>query len=97
MRREHAPRQPGRRDVLEQRLRRLEDLVAQVEALPDDRSRTVAVEAIQALLHLHGDGLERMIDLIHTSGPGGPALVEEAAADQLVSGQIGRASCRERV
>ena len=72
----------------EQRLRQLEVLIGHVEENGDDETRRPAVEAIQALLQLHGDGLERMLAYIEQAGQVGDALLADMARDEVVSGLL---------
>ncbi len=70
------------RGELERKARRLELLVQDVEALEDQGARSSAVAAIQALLELHGDALERIAELV------GPEAAERLAADEIVGGLL---------
>jgi Fe-S cluster biogenesis protein NfuA/nitrite reductase/ring-hydroxylating ferredoxin subunit len=78
----------GMEEDLEDRLRRLEAVVAGVEKLDDDGARRSAVAAIQALLQLHGDGLARILELTRDAGEPGAALVAAMTADRLVGGLL---------
>jgi Fe-S cluster biogenesis protein NfuA len=76
-------------DGPEERLQRLEALIGEVEALGDERARRVAVEAIQALLELHGDALERILALLgEAEARAGASLVSGLAEDQVVGGLL---------
>jgi Fe-S cluster biogenesis protein NfuA/nitrite reductase/ring-hydroxylating ferredoxin subunit len=77
-----------RNGTLERRLQQLESLIGQVESLPDESSRRSAVDAIQALLQLHGDGLERILTLVREAGEPGEAIVGTIAGDEFVSGLL---------
>ena len=48
----------------EERARRIEELVRQIEQIPDPESRECAQKAMEAILELHGAGLERMMELV---------------------------------
>ncbi len=67
---------------LTQRLQRLEALIGRVDALEDEAARRPAIEAIQALLHLHGDGLARTLELA------GEPLAGRLADDELLGGLL---------
>ncbi len=69
----------------EERARRIEELVRQVEQIPDPESRECAQKAMEAILELHGAGLERMMELVLEGGSSGEAAVRRFTNDSLVS------------
>jgi hypothetical protein len=69
----------------EERARRIEELVRQVEQIPDRESRECAQKAMEAILELHGAGLERMMELVLEGGSSGEAAVRRFTNDSLVS------------
>jgi len=71
--------------VDEERMRRIEGLVRRLEQIDDPSSREIAEELMQAVLDLHGAGLEKMMDLVFESGSGGEAVIRRFANDSLVS------------
>ena len=63
----------------------IESLIGALEALPDAAARTVAMEAIQAVLELHGAALGRMLELMREqAGEQGGALLASLAGDDRV-------------
>jgi Fe-S cluster biogenesis protein NfuA/nitrite reductase/ring-hydroxylating ferredoxin subunit len=72
----------------ERRLETVESLIQQVAALGDEGARRSAVEAIQALLDLHGDTLSRMLEMFAQRGEVGETLIQELAEDEMVSGML---------
>ena len=62
---------------------RAEQLLDQLEQLPDGAARETATEAIAALLDLYGEGFERIVDVVAERDNG--ELAEALAADELVS------------
>jgi Fe-S cluster biogenesis protein NfuA len=76
------------RNEFEQRLHQLETLIGQVEAYEEEEARRPALDAIQLLLQLHSDGLERMLVSIGKAGPSGEALIAEMAGDEIVGGLL---------
>jgi len=70
---------------LQKRIQHVEGLISAVGALEDESARQAAVDAIQALLELHGDGFERIIRLTRNTGPAGESLVHDFARDDLVA------------
>ncbi|CAA9455544.1 MAG: Uncharacterized NifU-like protein MSMEG_2718 [uncultured Rubrobacteraceae bacterium] len=61
----------------------MEILLERIESLKDPDARAVAGEMVGTLLDLYGDGLARMMDLVHETGNGG--AFEAFANDELVS------------
>ena len=57
---------------------RIEELLERLEALPDPAARDIALETVQALLELYGDGLGRIVEAV------GPEHAQALAADELV-------------
>jgi hypothetical protein len=66
-------------------IRRIDELVRRLEQISDSGARETASELIQAVLALHGAGLERMLELVTESGQSGEALMRRFASDNLVS------------
>src|SRR4029077_16995131 len=67
------------------RVGQIESLIADLDALPDPAARAAAMEAIQAVLELHGIALDRMLELIvEQAGEQGPALLASFAGDDRV-------------
>lgn len=67
---------------VQDRFGRLEEVLAAVEAVPDPRLRDQALEAVQLLLEIYGEGVRRMTDLSRDAdGTPAPGLVQ----DQLIS------------
>ena len=77
-----------RTQEFQQRLGRVEELIAALEAAPDPAVRGQVQELIQTLLELHGTGLERVLSVVYDSGVGGSAVIDELGRDQLVSGLL---------
>jgi Fe-S cluster biogenesis protein NfuA/nitrite reductase/ring-hydroxylating ferredoxin subunit len=57
---------------------RIEELLERLEALPDPAARDVALETVQALLELYGEGLGRIVEAV------GPEQARTLAGDELV-------------
>ncbi len=67
------------------RVGEIESLIAELDALPDPAARATAMEAIQAVLDLHGNALDRMLELIvEQAGEQGLALLASFAGDDRV-------------
>ncbi len=69
----------------EDRVRRIEDLVRRLELITDPASRETAHSLMEAILELHGAGLERMMDLTFEAGDTGKTTIRRFAGDGLVS------------
>ncbi len=69
----------------EERVRRIEDLVRRLEKVPDPESRNTAHALMEAILELHGAGLERIMEIVFDTGEAGQATIRQLAADSLVS------------
>ena len=63
----------------------IESLIEALEALPDPAARATAMDAIQAVLDLHGAALGRMLELMtRQAGEQGEALLAALAGDDRV-------------
>ena len=63
----------------------IESLIGAIETLPDPAARAIAMEAIQAVLELHGVALGRMLELMtQQAGEQGRALLAALAGDDRV-------------
>ncbi len=69
----------------EERVRRIENLVRRLEQIADPESREIGEQLMQAVLDLHGAGLEKMLDIAFESGAAGEAIIRKFANDGLVS------------
>jgi Fe-S cluster biogenesis protein NfuA/nitrite reductase/ring-hydroxylating ferredoxin subunit len=68
------------------RLAEAESRIQQLEALPDESAKRIAVDAIQALLALHGDGLAQTVRLLEERGQ--DELINQLAEDEVVGGLL---------
>jgi hypothetical protein len=68
----------------QERVARIEGLVKKLENGADPASRSTARELIQSLMELHGAGLERILEIVATSGDAGQGLIDSVARDELV-------------
>lgn len=69
----------------EERARRITELVRGVEEIEDRESRERALQLMEAVLELHGAGLERMIAIVAEAGESGDAVIRRFTTDDLVS------------
>ncbi|MGI8608838.1 MAG: NifU family protein [Candidatus Dormibacteria bacterium] len=70
---------------LQRRVGHVESLIQELDSLEDPGAREGAVAAIQALLQLHGDALDRIMRIVAGAAGGGEALSEQLGNDELVS------------
>jgi Fe-S cluster biogenesis protein NfuA len=70
------------------RLRRLDDLLQGVERLPDTSTRARIHEIVQAILELHGVGLERVLSHMAEAGEAGAAALDACARDEVAGGLL---------
>jgi Fe-S cluster biogenesis protein NfuA/nitrite reductase/ring-hydroxylating ferredoxin subunit len=73
---------------LPQKMEQIEGLVRKIESLPDPEARTSAIALMQALMEFHGNGLDRMMELIAESSESGYAVFDRFAKDDLVAGLL---------
>lgn len=64
--------------------RRIGELVATLEALPDPDARACAKELVHGILALHATGLDRLLAILVDSGESGRTAIEVMACDESV-------------
>jgi len=62
-----------------ERVAQVDSLLSTVDALPDETARSAAVETLQALLELYGEGLARILEIAGRCG--GEPLIASLAED----------------
>ena len=72
----------------ERRLQSVESLIGELDTLEDAAARGTAAAAVQALLELHGDALNRLLEVVAEKGPPGEMIIGELAADEMVGGLL---------
>lgn len=70
------------------RLRQLDDLLRQVEQSGDPTLRTYLQRIVQAILDLHGAGLEKLLEHIANDGSAGRRILDACGRDPVVSGML---------
>src|SRR3954471_7816502 len=63
---------------------RLQELIGQLEALPDMAPRDLAQECLHSVLELYGSGLARVLQLAQNAGQNGQPLLDALVRDKLV-------------
>jgi Fe-S cluster biogenesis protein NfuA len=69
----------------QQRLGSIERLLGKIESEADPSLRATVQELVQAMMDLHGAGLERILELIRASGDGSERLIHKLGQDELVA------------
>jgi len=69
----------------EEGVRQIEELVKRLENIPDRESRDTARSLIEAILELHGAGLQRIMDTLFEAGDSGKVAIRHFAGDPLIS------------
>jgi Fe-S cluster biogenesis protein NfuA len=72
------------RSAFRVRTERVEKLAAKLEQANDPETRAAALELVQAVVELHGEALQRLIDRC-MEAPGGERVLDEALRDDLVA------------
>jgi hypothetical protein len=68
--------------------KRIQELVEQVEALPDPAARALLHECLQSVLALHGQGFARVLKLVQEVGPDGQTAFDRLIHDNVVRGLL---------
>jgi len=68
----------------QQRIAKIDRLVAGIAEIPDPAARAGVEELVQAILDLHGAGLERILELTVDAGDPGEVLIDGFTRDDLV-------------
>jgi Fe-S cluster biogenesis protein NfuA len=72
----------------QQRIQRVEGLVRKVESLSDPDARASAIELMQSVMDLHGEGLGRMMEIVRRSAGAESEIIHGFARDELISGLL---------
>lgn len=72
----------------QERTGRIEQLIQRVNGLPDENSRTVALELLESLMDLNGAVTARIVELLSDSGEAGRNLLSKLGSDPLVCGSL---------
>jgi Fe-S cluster biogenesis protein NfuA len=70
---------------LQQRLRQVEELISEIEAVTDPLARAKTVELVQLLMDFHGAAVERLTMIITRAGKQGREILDDLARDDLVA------------
>jgi Fe-S cluster biogenesis protein NfuA len=70
------------------RLQRLDVLLGEVERFADPEAQDHTRELVQAVLDLHGVGLQRLLEHLSAAGDAGAAVLDTCARDEVVAGLL---------
>jgi Fe-S cluster biogenesis protein NfuA len=71
--------------ALQKRMRRIGEIVEQLESAADPNMRAIARELLESLMALHGAGIERILEIAANSGEAGESVIRNCGRDELVS------------
>jgi Fe-S cluster biogenesis protein NfuA/nitrite reductase/ring-hydroxylating ferredoxin subunit len=71
--------------AFQHRIQKIEGLIHKVETVADPEARALAVELIQALMDLHGAGLDRVMGIVSQAGEPGLDILNGFTRDDLVA------------
>lgn len=79
---------PTTEPSVKDQLARIESLIAQIEQSSDPQGREAAREVVSLLLDFHGEGLARLMELIHETDPEDERLLALVAAEPALAGLL---------
>jgi Fe-S cluster biogenesis protein NfuA len=74
--------------VFQARLRRLDELLREVERFADPAAQAHTREIVQAVLELHGAGLERILGHMAEAAEPGAAILDACTGDEVAAGLL---------
>jgi Fe-S cluster biogenesis protein NfuA len=80
--------EPPEAREFQSQLQRLDALIREVEESADPAAAARTREIVQALLDLHGTGLDRILGHLEAAGEAGAAVLDACARDDVVSGLL---------
>jgi Fe-S cluster biogenesis protein NfuA/nitrite reductase/ring-hydroxylating ferredoxin subunit len=75
-------------DALNRAGSRIQELVAQIDALPNSPARLLFQECLESVLAFYGHGLERILQLVANAGPDGQKIYHDLVHDNVVRGLL---------
>ncbi|MBA2304538.1 MAG: NifU family protein [Acidobacteria bacterium] len=72
-------------DDVQRRLQRVEALVETVQRTADPSVRAATQELVEAILDLHGAGLDRMLEIVSGVADNGAAMMDRFTRDELIA------------
>jgi Fe-S cluster biogenesis protein NfuA len=71
-----------------EQVKRLGELVSQFDEMPDGPQKNAGRELVRLLMDVHGQGLERMMEVIFASRASSSALIDELGKDEIAGGLL---------
>ncbi len=84
---ENSLTMPSDKKSTQQQVQRIEELVQQIDSVADPRVRARAMELVQSLMELHGEGLNRLLEIV-AGQTRGQAIIDRLGEDELVGGLL---------
>jgi Fe-S cluster biogenesis protein NfuA len=75
-------------DAMNQQARRIEEIVRQIDEMPNPAGRALMQECLESLLAFYGEGIERMLEVVKRSGIGGKKAYDDLLQDNVVRGLL---------
>lgn len=69
----------------QQRLESIEAVIRQIEAAADPNVRTAARDLMQLVMDLHGASIERILEILRSTGESGESIIDKLGRDDMVS------------
>jgi len=73
---------------LNERVQKIDTLVAQIRGAPDSEIRKAALELVQTLLEFHAVGIDRMMEITSSGGDQGWQIIDEFGRDETVGSML---------
>jgi Fe-S cluster biogenesis protein NfuA len=75
------------KDQTRQKVQRIEELIEQIDSVDDPQLRANAVELVQSLMELHGEGINRLLEIV-ADDQSGQAIIDTMGEDELAGGLL---------
>lgn len=72
----------------QEQIKRLGELVTQLEQTPDSPQKAVCKELVQLLMEVHAQGLERILEIAFESSEAGSTLIDRMGRDDVAGGLL---------
>src|SRR5277367_6027205 len=82
--RARTPKMPGQPEFQRQ-LQSIEQLLGRIEGAADPSLRSSVRELVQLVMELHGAGVERILEVVYSTGEEGDNIIQRLGRDELVA------------
>ena len=72
----------------QEQVRKLGELVTRFDEMPNSPQKSAGRELVQLLMDVHGQGLERMLELVFESRESGRTLIDRLGKDEIAGGLL---------